>query len=120
MLFFNNDPWKKQNTASCFDVTMGSLDGAEKCELVGLYILSLLQKRVNKKDNGLYRDDALVILRNSNGRITDLCRKNIITTFKGIGFNIDSQTNLKIVDFLDGTFNLENGAYRPFKKPIDN
>ena len=27
------------------------------CELVELYILSLLQKKVNKKDNGLYRDE---------------------------------------------------------------
>ena len=36
---------------------MESLDGAEICEPVVLYVLSLLQKRVNKKDNGLYRDD---------------------------------------------------------------
>ena len=34
LLFFNNEPWKKRNTANCFDVTMGCLDGAEMCELV--------------------------------------------------------------------------------------
>ena len=48
LLLLNDEPWKKKNTASCFDLTMGSLEGAEICELVGLYILSLLQKRVNK------------------------------------------------------------------------
>ena len=119
VLFHNEEPWKKKSTESCFDVTMGSLDGAEICELVGLYILSILQERVNKSDNGLYRDDGLIILRKANGRTIDLCRKDIISIFKNIGFNIDIQTNLKIVDFLDVTFNLENGSYRPFKKPND-
>ena len=45
--------------------------------------------------------------------------KNIIKTIKGIGFAIDVETNLKIVDFLDITFNLNNGTYRPYKKPND-
>ena len=106
-------------TANCFDVTMGSLDGPEMCELVGLYILSPLQKKVNKKDNTLYRDGGLVILRKSNGRTTDVYRKYIITIFKTFGFNIDIQTNLKIVDFFCVTFNLENETYRPFKNPND-
>ena len=39
-------------------------------------------------------------------------RKNIIKIFKGIGFIIDVETNLKIVDFLYITFNLNNGTYR--------
>ena len=46
-------------------------------------------------------------------------RKNIIKTFKDIAFAIDVETNLKIVDFLDTTFNLNNGTYRPYKKPND-
>ena len=45
--------------------------------------------------------------------------KNIIKTFKDIGFVIDVETNLKIFDFLDITFNLNNGTYRPYKKPND-
>ena len=44
-------------------------------------------------------------------------RKNIIKIFKDIGFAIDVETNLKIVDFLDITFNLNNGTYKPYKKP---
>ena len=46
-------------------------------------------------------------------------RKNIIKIFKGTGFAIDIETNLKIVDFLDITFNLNNRTYRPYKKPND-
>ena len=42
-----------------FDVTMGSFDGAETCELVGLYGLAqLMPLEINV---GLYRDDGLAV-----------------------------------------------------------
>ena len=69
---------------------MGCLDGAEMCELVWLYIFNCY-KKVNKKDNGLHRDDGLVDLRNANRKTIDLCRKDIISIFKTLGFNIDIQ-----------------------------
>ena len=69
-----------------------------------------LAKLINKKDRGLYRDDGLPILRNVSGQQIDRMRKNIIKTFKNVFFAIDIETNLKIVDFLDITFNLK---YRP-------
>ena len=54
-LYSNNMPWRK--IRSDFDVTMGSFDGAETCELVGLFLLSqLTHLDVNV---GLYRDDGL-------------------------------------------------------------
>ena len=31
----------------------------------------------------------------------------------------DNETNLKISDFLDMTFNLINSSYKPYKKPND-
>ena len=34
---------------SLFDVTMGSYDGAETCELVGLFILNNLGQKFGKK-----------------------------------------------------------------------
>ena len=40
--------------------------------------------------------------------------------FKEIGFKIKIQTNLELVDFLDITFNLSNGTYKPYRKPNDN
>ena len=98
---------------------MGSYDGAEICELVGIYILTRLATIIKKSDCGLYRDDGLVILRNVNGQQIDRTRKNIIKIFKDIGFGIDIETNSKVVDFLDITFNLNNGIYKPYKKPND-
>ena len=58
-------------------------------------------------------------MRNVNGQQIDRMHKNIIKTFKDIGFAIDVETNLKIVAFLDITFNLNNGTCRPYKKPND-
>ena len=46
-------------------------------------------------------------------------RKNITKIFKDTSFAIDVETNLKTVDILDVTFNLNNGTYRPYKKPND-
>ena len=98
---------------------MGSYDGAEVCELVGLHILHTISTKIDKNDTGLYRDDGLIILRNSNGRTTDQKRKRIIQIFKDIGFQIEIETNLKKVNFLDVTLNLTNNTYKPFKKPND-
>ena len=98
---------------------MGSYDGAEICELVGLYISDKLKNEVNKKNTGLYRDDGLIVVRNKNGPESEKIRKNIIKTFKDIGFQIEILTMLKIVDFLDVTFNLSENSYKPYKKPND-
>ena len=50
-----------------FDVTMGAYDDAEVCELVGTYMLSLISKKYNKKDFGIYRDDELGVVKNKSG-----------------------------------------------------
>ena len=94
LLFFGNETWKKKSTESCFDVTMGSFDGAEICELVGLYIQSNLENILPKTNFGLYRYDRLIILRNLNGQQMDKKRKTIIKMFKSIGFSLDIRTNL--------------------------
>ena len=107
---------KRKKTESYFDVTMGSYDGAEICELVGIYILTRLATIIKKSDCGLYRDDGLVILRNVNGQQIDRTRKNIIKIFKDVGFSIDIENDTKVVEFLDITFNLNNGIYKRYKK----
>ena len=117
LLFFGNETWKKKSTESCFDVTMGSFDGAEIYqELVGHYIQSNLENILPKTNFGLYRDDGFILLRNPNGHQMDKKRKTIIKIFKDIGFSIDIQTNVKEEDFLDVTLNLQNGNYRSYKK----
>ena len=88
-----------------FDIPMGCYDGAEICELVGIYIQNKLCKLMNKKDFGLYRDDGLGILRNTSGPEADRKRKSIIKIFKECGLSITCEVNKKIVDFLDVRFN---------------
>ena len=46
---------------------MGAYDVVEVCELIGTFMLSLLQKHINKNHIGLYRDGSLAILKNTSG-----------------------------------------------------
>ena len=99
---------------------MGHYDGAQLCELIGIYIQCLLESTLEKNLMGLYRDDGFIILRNTKSHQTDKIQKKIISIFKSIDFKIEVTTNLTEVDFLDVTFNLERNTYRPYKKPNDN
>ena len=114
-LFDENSTWVKKAGSQDFDVTMGSYDGAETCELVGLYILDKISPILST--SGLYRDDGLAVLKNANGHQADKIRKEIIKIFKCLGLNITIQVNLKTVNFLDVTFNLLDGTYQPYHKP---
>ena len=60
LLFSNSAAWKKKSTDSCFDVTKGSYDGAEICELVGTYILFKLENAISKDHIALCPDDGLI------------------------------------------------------------
>ena len=62
LLYSGNEPWIKKN-GGIFDVTMGAFDGAEVCELVGIYLLSQITATYEKKDIGLYRDDGLGVFK---------------------------------------------------------
>ena len=113
LLYNNHELWKKKDTDSCFDVAIGSYDGAEVCGLVGIYLLSLLANIIDKNNSGLYLNDGLIFLCNVNEQKMDRVRMNAIKMFKEVDFKIEIQTHLKIVDVLDVTFNLANGTYRP-------
>ena len=52
LLFANDKAWVKKSGDSSFDVTMGCYDGAEVCELVGLYILYVLGNKFGKEKYG--------------------------------------------------------------------
>ena len=80
LLFNDNTQSVKKSTAESFEETMGSYDGAEVCELMGLFILSKLDNTLNKEDSGLYRDNGLIILRKTNGKQADTIGLNIIKT----------------------------------------
>ena len=78
---------------------MGSFEGAEVCELVGLYIRSVLSRKYGKSQIGLYQDDGLAAFR-SNSQTSDRIRKEITNCFKDQGLNITIQANLKEVKSL--------------------
>ena len=64
LLFDGSHTWIKRD-GGLFDVTMGAFDGAEVCELVGTYLLSLISRTYEKKDIGLYRDDGLAVFKSA-------------------------------------------------------
>lgn len=109
--------WVKKNSRKAFDVTMGGYDGAEICELVGLFLLNHLNQHIDADSLGLYRDDGLTTLRKKSKSETERIRKQIIDIFKSFGLKITVKTNLKSVDFLDTHLNLHTGIYQPYRKP---
>ena len=118
LLFCNGDLWMKKSGAE-FDVTMGSFDGAEVCELVGLYLLHHLAKIFGKEGVGLYRDDGLAILRNASGPDAERVRKKVTKFFQYHQLKVTVDTNLTQTDFLDVTLNLSTGRYWLYRKPND-
>ena len=70
------------------DVTTGSYDGAEICELAGLYLLNQLSIVIGKSSVGLYRGDGFAAINNANGPKLDRIRKDIIALFKDEGLSI--------------------------------
>ena len=92
---------------------MGSYDGAEVCELVGLYLLNLLTTEFGKHSIGLYRDDGLSCFQNISGPDSEKIKKKMSKIFKENHLNITVECNLTITDFLDVTFDLKSGTYSP-------
>ena len=105
---------KKNNSE--FDVTMGSLDGAKICEMVGLYILHKISHIIPHDYVGLYRDDGLAMVTGSGPQM-DRLRKDIHKLFQGMKLDVTVETNLLITDYLDVTFNLNDGSFSPYTKP---
>ena len=111
LLFNTTSVWIKRE----FDFTMGNFDGAEICELVGVYILNVIGKKYGKERVGLYgEDDSLACSENVSGPQAESIRKDLIKIFKQeFDFIITSETNFKIVNFLDVALNLSTGKYQP-------
>ena len=114
-----NIPWRKKD--GLFDVTMGAPDGAEICELVGLFLLTQVKLDIPEVKFGLYRDDGLGYhsARLPRGRMEQI-RKQLHALFKRYGLTITiEKPDLTSVNFLDVTLDLEKGIFKPYKKPND-
>ena len=115
LLFNKSEAWCKRATESLFDVTMGSFDGAETCELVGSYLLSQLPPEYHQKI-GLYRDDGLAAL-DVTPRALENIKKIICRTFSENNLRLTIEANKKCVNYLDITLDLSSGTFRPYTKP---
>ena len=102
-----------------FDVAMGAYDGAEVCELVGTFLLGKISEICNKSNTELYRDHGLSIFRNKSGTQLEKMKKKLQRLFKEYDLEITAESNLNIVNYLDVTFNLKDGTFRPYHKPDD-
>ena len=85
---------------------MGSNDGAEVCDLVGLYLLIGLKRKFENLDLGLYRDDGLGIYNDLPGPEAEHTKKKIIQHFSANGLQITINFNMTRVNFLDVTLDI--------------
>ena len=103
LLFNDPQTWSKSDIG-LFDVTMGTYDGAQVCELVGNYVLYELPKLYDKMDIGLYRDNGLAVFKNKSGPESEKIKKSVQAMFRELKITI--QCNLRIAGYLYVTFSL--------------
>jgi hypothetical protein len=101
LLFSKNEAWYKIRSTPFFNVAMGRYDSAEVCELVGLYMLSLITPKFNGYI-GLYRGDGLEAI-NRPAREVDKAKKDLCKIFRQHGLQLKVEANMKVVNFLDIT-----------------
>ena len=113
-MFSTGEPWVKKTSTNHFDVTneltMGSYDGAETCQLVGAFLLHQITVKYGNTF-GFYRDDGLGISKEPPRKI-ELIKKDLCPIFKDHGLKITIEANKKTVHFLDVTLDLNSGKYR--------
>ena len=96
LLYHQNTPREKKNTNNSFDVTMGSYDGAETCELVGIYMLSLITPKF-KGQVGFYRDDGLAVCRATPKQIDGKQNKQLVKVEWPQDYHRGKQENDKLL-----------------------
>ena len=70
LLYNEGEPLIKKQMTN-FGVTMGSYDRAGVCELIGIFMLSLIGNIYNRNNIGLYRDDGLTVFKNTSNPISE-------------------------------------------------
>ena len=72
---------------------------------------------MNNKDVGLYRDDGLCLFKSISRPEIERKKKVIVKVFEKCGLSVVVDTNLKTVNFLDVTFDLDQNIYKHYRKP---
>ena len=116
-LFHDGKAWVKRENPD-FDVPIGSFDGAEICEITGLYILNKLISSnigLTKENTGLYRDDGLVATPMTKQQAERMFKK-IHAVFKSENLTVKMEGLTKSVEYLDIKMHLDTGEYEPYRK----
>ena len=90
--------------------------GAEICKLVGL---NNFANKFDKNSVGLYREDGLALFKNIYGHRTDKIRKGFHKLFTQNKLSLEIECNLKTLNYLDITLDLNTVTYKPYRKPND-
>ena len=72
---------------------------------MGLFLLTKLQE-IDRLNPGIYRDDCLAVT-NASPRQTEKIKQKMCEIFAAQGLGTTAEANLKIVNFLDVTFDLQ-------------
>ena len=100
-----------------FDIPMGSYDSAEVTDVVGLYLLHLIEDQNWGIGPGGYRDDFAAHSDLTNQKNAELQRK-LCKLFKNNGLKIEiTANNAIVIDFHDVTLDMRTGNYKPYHKP---
>ena len=78
-------------------------------------MLSLIATKF-RDEVGLYRDDRITVCK-ATPREIEKTKQEVSSVFKSNGLKITIEVNKKVVNFLDVTFDLSSGTYRPYMKP---
>ena len=78
---------------------------------------SLICNIYNRNNIGPYRDEGLEDFKNTSGLQSEKIKKTFQKMFKYKGLGITINCNMRIVNYLAVTLNLNDGSYRPYKKP---
>lgn len=90
----------KRGDSPTLDVAMSCYDGAEICELVGLYILHKLSSAYRHGSIGLFWDGGLALFKNANDRSPRPATKSETVFYEilgDLGLKITVQSNLNVV-----------------------
>ena len=118
VLYHDDQVWRKSN--GLFDVTMGSYDGAQITDLVGLMLLAKMRDKFPDICFALYRDDGIGHHKRIKPQQLEKLKQQLRGFFREYTLEITVDTGLTQVNFLDVTFDLHNNTYQPYRKPNDN
>ena len=104
LLFYHQELWRKTNNSSQFDVTKGSFDGIEVCEIVRCTFFTCRQTN----STTTISDCTETGFTNIGPRTTNRIRNKLHDTCNKLAFKITAQANLEAVHVLDITLELNN------------